>query len=147
MQLSSSMALLPTPLFSLSQQNLVSPRCAQLRLLLQQRGQKLAEEHLPQYHQDWSYLDDVGTGGGVDNQTWEMAFGCPLSVGLVGEGCHLEMRVKNLDLIRSCSTVPEEAHQSHLGQRNLDLRLAVAEKEGLMAGVRVEEVLVLSKDP
>jgi hypothetical protein len=65
----------------------------------------------------------------------------------VGEGCHLEMRAKNLDLNRSCSTVPEEAHQSRLGQRNLDLRLAVAEKEGLMAGVRVEEVLVLSKDP
>lgn len=78
MQLSSWRTLLPTPLFSLSQRNLVAPRYAQLRLLRLLREQKLEEEHLPQFHQGWSYLDDAGIGGGADNQTLETAFDYPL---------------------------------------------------------------------
>jgi hypothetical protein len=107
----------------------------------------LAEEHLPQYHQDWSYLDDVGTGEGVDSQILEMASGCPLWDGLVGEDCHLEMRAKNPVLNRSYLMVSEEAQQSHLEEHNLDSILAVVEKVALMEEAQAEEDPVLSMDP
>jgi hypothetical protein len=108
LQVSSQMLLLPILFFS-CQRSPVSRHCAQLQLPPQQREQMLAEEHLPQYHQDWSYLDDVGTGEGVDSQILEMASGCLLWDGLVGEDCHLERRAKNLGLNRSYLMVSEEA--------------------------------------
>jgi hypothetical protein len=146
LQVSSQMPLLPILFFS-CQRNLVSRRCAQLQQPLQQREQMLAEEHLPQYHQDWSYLDDVGTGEGVDSQILEMASGCPLWDGLVGEDCHLEMRAKNPVLNRSYLMVSEEAQQSHLEEHNLDSILAVVEKVALMEEAQAEEDPVLSMDP
>ena len=144
MQLSSQRLHLPIRPSSSLPLNRASRRYAQLRLPLLQREQKLAEEHLPQYHQGWSYLDDVGTGGGVDNRTLEMASGCPLWVGLVEEDCHRETRAKNLSLSHSYSVAPEEARQNRQGQRNLDLRLAGAGTGDLMAEGPVEEDLDLS---
>jgi len=77
MQASSPIVLPPIPAFSSVRLSLVSRRCAQLLLPLRQRERKPVEEHLPQFHQDWSYLDDVGTVGDVGNRILEMAFGCP----------------------------------------------------------------------
>jgi hypothetical protein len=77
MQASSPIALLPIPAFSLVRLNQVSRRFVLLLLPLQQPERKLVEEHLPQFHQGWSYPDDVGTAAGVGNRIWEMASGCP----------------------------------------------------------------------
>lgn len=71
------MARLPIPESSLLQLNQVSRRYVQLLLPPRQREQKLVEEHLLQFHQDWSYQDDGGTVAGVDNQILEMPSGCP----------------------------------------------------------------------
>jgi len=77
MQASSPIVLPPIPAFSLVLLNQVSRRCALLLLPLRQREQKLVEEHLPQFHQDLSYPDDVDTAASVGNQILEMASGCP----------------------------------------------------------------------
>lgn len=61
----------------------------------------------------------------------------------MAEGYRLEMRAEDPNLSHSCLMAPEEARQSHPGQHNLDLRLAVAEKEVQMEEVRVGEDLVL----
>ena len=51
MQLSFRLVLHPIHLVALNQRSLVSRHCALQRLPLQQQEQKLAAEHLLQYHQ------------------------------------------------------------------------------------------------
>jgi hypothetical protein len=79
----------------------------------------LGEEHPLRCHQGWSYLDDAGIDGSVDNQILETASGCPLWVGLVEEGYRLGMKATNLGLNHSCSMAPEEARQN-LGEHSWD---------------------------